>query len=32
MIGTLAEFPDLWDININDYSLELGVSRFVQEG
>ncbi len=32
MIGMLAELPDLWDININDYSLEMGVSRFVQEG
>jgi dimethylamine/trimethylamine dehydrogenase len=28
----LAELPDLWDINIHDYSLEMGVSRFVQEG
>lgn len=28
----LAELPDLWDINISDYSLEMGVSRFVQEG
>jgi dimethylamine/trimethylamine dehydrogenase len=28
----LAELPDLWDINIQDYSLEMGVSRFVQEG
>ncbi|MFT4727221.1 MAG: dimethylamine/trimethylamine dehydrogenase [Granulosicoccus sp.] len=28
----LAELPDLWDINIADYSLEMGVSRFVQEG
>ncbi|MEN8196708.1 MAG: FAD-dependent oxidoreductase, partial [Pseudomonadota bacterium] len=24
--------PDLWDINIADYSLEMGVSRFVKEG
>ncbi len=31
MIGLLAEAPDLWDININDYSLEMGVSRFVKE-
>ena len=28
----LAELPDLWDINIADYSLEMGVSRFVGEG
>lgn len=28
----LAELPDLWDINIWDYSLEMGVSRFVKEG
>ena len=28
----LAEMPDLWDINIADYSLEMGVSRFVKEG
>ncbi|MFT5484167.1 MAG: dimethylamine/trimethylamine dehydrogenase [Halieaceae bacterium] len=28
----LAELPDLWDINISDYSLEMGVSRFVGEG
>lgn len=27
----LAEFPDLWDINIADYSLEMGTSRFVKE-
>ena len=28
----LAEMPDLWDINIKDYSREMGVSRFVREG
>ncbi|HXV24398.1 MAG TPA: FAD-dependent oxidoreductase [Alphaproteobacteria bacterium] len=28
----LAELPDLWDINIADYSYEMGVSRFVKEG
>ncbi len=28
----MAELPDLWDINIWDYSLEMGVSRFVKEG
>jgi dimethylamine/trimethylamine dehydrogenase len=28
----LAELPDLWDINIADYSYEMGVSRFAKEG
>ncbi|GAB5467627.1 MAG: NAD(P)-binding protein [Rhodospirillales bacterium] len=28
----IGELPDLWDININDYSLEMGLSRFVPEG
>jgi dimethylamine/trimethylamine dehydrogenase len=32
MIEMLAELPDLWDINIKDYSREMGVSRFVREG
>ncbi|MGI9350661.1 MAG: NAD(P)-binding protein [Rhizobiaceae bacterium] len=32
MIGILGELPDLWDINVNDYSLEMGLSRFVPEG
>ena len=32
MLEILAELPDLWDININDYSREMGVSRFVREG
>ena len=32
MFAMMAEMPDLWDININDYSLEMGVSRFVKEG
>ena len=27
----LAELPDLWDINISDYTQEMGVSRFVKE-
>ncbi len=31
MLGLLAELPDLWDINIADYSYEMGVSRFVKE-
>ncbi|MBE9556099.1 MAG: NADH:flavin oxidoreductase, partial [Proteobacteria bacterium] len=32
MFEMLGELPDLWDINIDDYSLEMGVSRFVKEG
>jgi len=32
MFAILAEMPDLWDINVTDYSLEMGVSRFVKEG
>ncbi len=32
MFAMLAELPDLWDINIADYSYEMGVSRFVKEG
>ncbi len=28
----MAELPDLWDINIWDYSLEMGTSRFTREG
>ena len=32
MFGLLAELPDLWDINIADYSLEMGASRFAKEG
>lgn len=32
MFGLLAGLPDLWDINVADYTLEMGVSRFVQEG
>ena len=31
MFGMLAELPDLWDINIADYTLEMGVSRFTKE-
>ena len=31
MFEMLAGLPDLWDINIADYSLEMGVSRFVKE-
>ena len=32
MFEMLAELPDLWDINIADYTYEMGVSRFVKEG
>ncbi len=32
MFERLAHMPDLWDINIADYSLEMGMSRFVSEG
>jgi dimethylamine/trimethylamine dehydrogenase len=28
----LAELPDLWDLNVADYSFEMGVSRFVESG
>jgi dimethylamine/trimethylamine dehydrogenase len=31
MIEMLAELPDLWDININSYYREMGVSRFIKE-
>ncbi|MEM8537227.1 MAG: FAD-dependent oxidoreductase, partial [Pseudomonadota bacterium] len=32
MLEMLAHLPDLWDINIADYSVEMGVSRFTKEG
>jgi dimethylamine/trimethylamine dehydrogenase len=32
MFAMMAEMPDLWDINIADYSLEMGASRFAKEG
>jgi dimethylamine/trimethylamine dehydrogenase len=32
MLASMAEMPDLWDINIQDYYTEMGVSRFVKEG
>lgn len=32
MFEMLAQMPDLWDINVADYSLEMGMSRFVKEG
>jgi len=31
MFSILAELPDLWDVNVNNYEHEMGVSRFVQE-
>jgi dimethylamine/trimethylamine dehydrogenase len=31
MFEILAELPDLWDVNVHDYSREMGVSRFVRE-
>ena len=32
IMGIVGEMPDLWDVNIEDYSYEMGLSRFVQEG
>jgi len=32
MLSILAELPDLWDLNVSDYSFEMGSSRFVKEG
>ena len=32
MFAMLAELPDLWDINIADYIVEMGASRFTKEG
>jgi dimethylamine/trimethylamine dehydrogenase len=32
VLELLAEIPDLWDVVVDDYSLELGTSRFVKEG
>ena len=31
MLAMLADLPDLWDINITDYSKEMGSSRFIKE-
>ncbi|MEM7670900.1 MAG: FAD-dependent oxidoreductase, partial [Pseudomonadota bacterium] len=31
MFKMMAEMPDLWDINIADYDVEMGASRFVKE-
>ncbi|MDP5085206.1 MAG: FAD-dependent oxidoreductase [Yoonia sp.] len=30
--GLLAELPDLWDLTVHDYAVEMGHSRFVKEG
>jgi len=32
IFNILGELPDLWDINVSDYSYEMGLSRYVQEG
>ncbi|WP_227268979.1 oxidoreductase [Roseobacter weihaiensis] len=32
MFEILQALPDLWDINIADYTLEMGMSRFAKEG
>ena len=32
LIVSLAELPDLWDVNIKNYSREMGASRFIKEG
>lgn len=32
MLAMLADLPDLWDINIFDYSREMGNARFFKEG
>ena len=31
MLAMLADLPDLWDINIANYFVEMGVSRYTQE-
>ncbi|MEQ8602918.1 MAG: NAD(P)-binding protein [Marivibrio sp.] len=32
VFGLIGEAPDLWDLNVEDYSLEMGLSRFTDEG
>ena len=32
IFALLGELPDLWDVNIHDYSRGMGVSRFIPEG
>ena len=29
--GAMADLPDLWDLNVHDYDVEMGVSRFTGE-
>ena len=29
--GAMADLPDLWDLNVHDYGVEMGVSRFTGE-
>ena len=31
LLALLAELPDLWDLTVDDYSIEMGHSRFVEE-
>ncbi|MCP4875261.1 MAG: FAD-dependent oxidoreductase, partial [Gammaproteobacteria bacterium] len=31
MFEAIAELPDLWDITVTDYGLEMGSSRFIKE-
>ncbi|WP_420549706.1 FAD-dependent oxidoreductase [Curvivirga sp.] len=31
MVSILADIPDLWDVVIDDYSIEMGPSRFIGE-
>ncbi len=31
LLALLAELPDLWDLTVDDYSIEMGSSRFVEE-
>ena len=32
VIETLADVPDLWDVNVSDWSFDSGSSRFFEEG
>jgi dimethylamine/trimethylamine dehydrogenase len=32
MTRSLDGLPDIWDLTVNDYSIEMGPSRFVKEG
>ncbi len=31
LLALLAELPDLWDLTVDDYSIEMGSARFVEE-